>query len=60
MEQDIPNGPSEIENTLRGVNARIIMYQELLDRAYASYDEFLKQNEKVGRITRLLQAIDES
>nr|VFK12159.1 MAG: Histidine kinase-, DNA gyrase B-, and HSP90-like ATPase [Candidatus Kentron sp. LPFa] len=60
MERNNPNGEREIEGTLRSVDARVIMYQELLEHAYASYNEFLKENEKVGRITRLLQAIDES
>nr|VFK06741.1 MAG: hypothetical protein BECKLPF1236A_GA0070988_1000418 [Candidatus Kentron sp. LPFa]VFK23402.1 MAG: hypothetical protein BECKLPF1236C_GA0070990_1000522 [Candidatus Kentron sp. LPFa] len=59
-EQDGPDGPKIITDTLRPLNARVIRYEELLEHAYASYNEFLKENEKVGRITRLLQAIDES
>nr|VFK58740.1 MAG: Histidine kinase-, DNA gyrase B-, and HSP90-like ATPase [Candidatus Kentron sp. TC] len=60
VEQNDPNNSNLVKETLRPLDARVIRYEELLENAYASYSEFLKEHEKVGRITRLLQAIDES
>nr|VFK42156.1 MAG: Histidine kinase-, DNA gyrase B-, and HSP90-like ATPase [Candidatus Kentron sp. TC] len=60
VEQNDPNNPNLVKETLRPLDARVIRYEELLENAYALYNEFLKENEKVGRITRLLQAIDQA
>lgn len=40
--------------------ARVIMYKELIDRAYKSYADYLAKSDEAGRLTRLLSAIDAS
>nr|VFJ88107.1 MAG: hypothetical protein BECKLFY1418B_GA0070995_100910 [Candidatus Kentron sp. LFY] len=54
------DGRKLVEDTLRPLNARVVMYPELLSRAYDSYKAFMEQHEKAGRINRLLDAIDAS
>jgi len=51
-------GHTLVDNTLRPLNARVIMYKELLHRAHSAYKAFIEQNEKAGRVTRLIEAID--
>nr|VFK02596.1 MAG: hypothetical protein BECKH772B_GA0070898_102902 [Candidatus Kentron sp. H]VFK02784.1 MAG: hypothetical protein BECKH772A_GA0070896_102862 [Candidatus Kentron sp. H]VFK05607.1 MAG: hypothetical protein BECKH772C_GA0070978_102862 [Candidatus Kentron sp. H] len=54
------DGHEMVDKALEPWKARVITYQELLTRAYASYSEFMNQGEKFGRLTRFLKAIDES
>ena len=44
---------------LRPFNARVILYGELIERAYAQYQEFLERSAKVGRLSQLISSIDE-
>lgn len=49
------------ENTktnLKTANARIVMYEELIQNAQIMYSDFLEQNKKAGRISRLISSID--
>ena len=43
--------------TLRAYNARIVLYNSLLDQAYKSYSSYLEKNKHTGRLTSLLQSI---
>ena len=45
------------QNTLRGYNARIVLYNSLLDQAYKSYSSYLEKNKHTGRLTTLLHSI---
>jgi len=51
-------GRQESEDALATVGARIVMYQKLLDDAYAAYGLFLKERAKVGRIAKLVESIE--
>lgn len=44
--------------TLAGLNARVVMYQELLERANRNYKQFLDAQTKAGRVTELIKSID--
>nr|VFK58372.1 MAG: Histidine kinase-, DNA gyrase B-, and HSP90-like ATPase [Candidatus Kentron sp. UNK]VFK68855.1 MAG: Histidine kinase-, DNA gyrase B-, and HSP90-like ATPase [Candidatus Kentron sp. UNK] len=54
------DGRKLVEDTLRPLNARVVMYPELLRQAHDSYKAFMEQHERAGRINRLLDAIDKS
>lgn len=45
------------QDTLRAYNARIVLYNSLLDQAYKSYRSYLDKNKHTGRLTSLLQSI---
>ena len=46
--------------TLRAYNARVVLYNSLLDQAYKSYSSYLEKNKHTGRLTTLLQSISDS
>lgn len=48
------------QDTLRAYNARIVLYNSLLDQAYKSYSSYLEKNKHTGRLTSLLQSISDS
>ena len=54
-----PDGQKLVEETLQPLNARVVLYQELIDGAYRQYQEFIERNKAAGRVARLLEAIDE-
>ena len=39
-------------------NVRVVLYDELIEDAYRSYDAYLEKNKKVGRIYKVIQSID--
>jgi len=44
--------------SLESFNIRIVRYFELIEDAYRAYQEFLDQNEKAGRISKLIEDIE--
>ena len=53
-----PRARARLENTLEQQNIRIVSYQELIDNAYQSYQEFLEANEEAGRVYELVKNIE--
>jgi len=53
-----PNGRETSERILEPLNARIVMYQELLQNAHGAYKAYLDRSEQAGRIYDLIRAID--
>jgi len=44
--------------SLESYNTRVVRYFELIEDAYRAYQEFLDQNEKAGRISKLIEDIE--
>lgn len=53
-----PNGREMSERILQPLNARIVMYQELLQNAQTAYKAYLDRSTQAGRIYELIRAID--
>jgi len=47
------------EEALKAYDTRVIMYQELIDRAYQAYQEYMERNVEAGRISRLIGQIED-
>ncbi len=58
-EWGLHNGPEKVRETLRAVNARIMLYDELLFHAHLKYDEDLLMNEKSDRLSGIYKDIDD-
>jgi hypothetical protein len=46
-------------NNFAALDARVILYDELINNAYSAYQEFLTRSKEAGRIYRLIESIDE-
>ncbi|MDP9223924.1 MAG: hypothetical protein M3P18_08715, partial [Actinomycetota bacterium] len=53
------NGRQESAETLKPKHIRVIQYDELLDQAYASYKEFIERKSDLGRVSKLIRAIED-
>lgn len=53
-----PDGREASERALSAYNARVIMYQGLIDRAYQAYQEYMERNAEAGRLSRLISQIE--
>jgi len=51
-------GREESAKIMEQKNARIVMYQELIDEAYQTYKLFLEKKKEAGRIFELIQSIE--
>jgi len=54
-----PGGRSISEQQLNALGARVVLYQQLLDNAYAAYSAYLEQNSVAGTLFQLVQTIEE-
>lgn len=43
---------------LAEIDARIVMYQELIDNAQSAYSEYIKKSKDAGRVYRLIQELE--
>ena len=57
---DTPERMKESEKTLEPKNIRVVTYQQLIQDAEVSYRKYLESAQEKGRISRLLEAIDDS
>ncbi|QHZ55834.1 ATP-binding protein [Brevibacillus sp. NSP2.1] len=48
----------ESARALASYNARVVLYKQLIDDSYNSYQSFLEVNKEAGRVSRLIQEID--
>ena len=55
---DEPDGREESAKMLSPKNIRVVTYLELINNAERAYQKFLEQNQRAGRLVRLLTAID--
>jgi hypothetical protein len=52
-----PRGRQESADQLRVIDTRVVMYDELLQNARNSYDDFLRESEGIGRVRKMLNAL---
>lgn len=48
---------NETNKSLRGTNARVITYDKLIENAQSSYQEYLDQNKRVGKIRAIIEKL---
>lgn len=48
----------ESRRSMEAKNTRVVLYQELIEDAYRSYQRFLEQQEKAGRVYELIRNIE--
>jgi hypothetical protein len=57
-----PSGPADLkerEGFLRPLNARWVTYNQLIDEALGSYQDYLDANERVSKLQSILDKLDE-
>jgi len=52
-----PGGRKTSIETLRAIDTRVILYDELLLNARNAYSEYLSKNEEIGRVQKILEAV---
>ena len=58
VENSGPEGRTLVDNLLQTLNARYMHYDELLDRAYRSYSEYLEKSKDLDRLGNLIRSIE--
>lgn len=53
-----PQKREESRRMLGEIDARVVMYQELIDNAQAAYSDYLKKDEQAGRVYQLVQQLE--
>jgi len=49
----------ESEDMLKAKHIRVVLYQELIDNAYKSYQKYLEKSQEAGRISQILKSLDD-
>jgi hypothetical protein len=55
--------PEKIESSrkmLDAINARVVMYQELIHNSYDMYSEYIEKNKEAGKVFSILEELDNS
>ena len=53
-----PEREDESRRSMAAKNTRVVLYQELIENAYRSYQTFLDQNREAGRVYQLIKDIE--
>lgn len=56
---DTGPGREDVENTLASVDARLVFYEELLGNSQRAYADYLEEHEKIDRLWKIFQGIDD-
>ena len=59
IEWENPGGQTTVEQTLNGVNARYVSYDELLQNAFQAYSDYLKKTKVIDNLGKVMKAIDD-
>lgn len=54
-----PGGKDQVENTLRTLNARVLLYGELLDQTFKIYNDYLQNRKSIDRLDAVIAEIDD-
>jgi hypothetical protein len=54
-----PTDPAALEGVLRPLNARWVTYDQLIDEALGSYQDYLDANEQISRLQAILDKLDQ-
>lgn len=58
-EWEAPDGPREVAETLKTVDARIVFYNQLVDNAQQTYSDYLDEHIKVDKLWGIFKSIDD-
>ncbi|MBL1438227.1 MAG: ATP-binding protein [Rhodobacteraceae bacterium] len=58
-EWEAPDGPSDVAETLKTVDARIVFYNQLIDNAQQTYSDYLDEHVKVDKLWGIFKSIDD-
>ena len=53
-----PSGPEDVQNSLKGLKARLVLYDEVLENARNVYSEYLDSKKKVDPLWGIFEGID--
>ena len=53
------NGRQTSDQLLGSINARVVMYQQLIENAERAYRDFIQKHRKAGRVYQLIREIEE-
>ena len=51
---------SKMQAMLKSIDARIVLYNNMVDQAYKVYKQYLDEHKKAGRLTEFLERLNES
>jgi len=54
-----PGGQELVTNLLKPLNARVVTYDELLDNAYQSYSDYMREKQSVDKLAEIIKAIED-
>ncbi len=54
-----PGGKKQVKDTLNPLNARIVLYDSLIEDAYAAYNDYLVKRKTVDRLSDIINAIED-
>ena len=58
IDSDTPGMSQAATDSLKGINTRIVTYQELIDNALNAYRDYVERNKEAGRIYELIKSIE--
>ncbi len=58
-EWEAPDGPADVAETLKTVDARIVFYDQLVDNAQQTYSDYLDEHVKVDKLWGIFKSIDD-
>jgi len=58
-EWEAPDGPTDVAETLKTVDARIVFYNQLIDNAQQTYSDYLEEHVKVDKLWGIFKSIDD-
>ncbi len=56
---DNPNGEYDSRRTLDGQNARVVLYDQLIDNAQQAYQDYIDRKSEAGELYRLISSISD-
>ena len=51
---------SKMQAMLKSIDARVVLYNNMIEQAYLSYKQYLDEHKKAGRLTEFLERLNES
>ena len=56
---NIPGGEQRYRDSLASFNARVVMYDELIQNALEAYQDYVDRSEEAGRVYQLIRSIED-
>lgn len=56
---DNPDGEADSRQTLEGQNARVVLYDQLIDNAQQAYQDYIDRQDEAGKLYRLISSISD-